>query len=233
MAAILRSRPTTSDGAPAATGSLVRAGATKVVTTAAIGKIQRVRVDPIARFRRWYAAAARARAPLYDAMALATADRRGTPSVRFVLLKGVDERGFVFFTDGRSRKGRELAARRRAAVAFYWDAIGRQVRAEGRIRSLTGAEADAYWASRARDSRLAAASSTQTAPMPSHRWLLARWRRLRRELAGNEVPRPKAWGGYRIVPDTIEFWTRRPHRLHLREQYTRNATRWRRRLLQP
>src|SRR5512143_4186096 len=114
--------------------------------------ISAVPVDPIAKFRRWHAAADRARIPLHDAMALATADRRGTPSVRYVLLKGVDARGFVFFTDGRSRKGRELHARRRAAVAFYWDVIGKQVRIEGRIRHLTAREADAYWASRPRDS---------------------------------------------------------------------------------
>jgi len=204
-----------------------------VVTAAAIGKIGRVRDDPIARFRRWYAAAVRARAPLPDAMALATADRRGTPSVRFVLLKGVDERGFVFFTDARSRKGRELAARRRVAVVLYWDAIARQVRVEGRIRPLTDAEADRYWETRPRASRLAAASSTQSAPMSSHRWLLARWRRLRRELAGNDVPRPKAWGGYRIVPDAIEFWTHREDRLHHRELFRRAGRGWRRTLLQP
>src|SRR5882724_5321794 len=117
-------------------------------------------------------------------MALATADRRGAPSVRFVLLKGVDAAGFVFFTDGRSRKGRELATQRRASVAFYWNATGKQVRVEGRIEPVTADEADAYWASRERGSRLAAASSTQSAPMPSHAWLLARWRRLRRDLAG-------------------------------------------------
>jgi pyridoxamine 5'-phosphate oxidase len=189
--------------------------------------------DPIATFRRWYAAAERARVPLYDAMALATADRRGAPSVRFVLLKGVDRRGFVFFTDGRSRKGRDLAARPRAAIAFYWDAISKQVRVEGRIEPVSAAEADAYWHTRERGSRLAAAVSTQSAPMPSHAWLLARWRRLRRELAGASVPRPAAWTGYRIVPDAIELWRRGPHRLHRRERYERTRTGWRRRLLQP
>jgi pyridoxamine 5'-phosphate oxidase len=192
-----------------------------------------VPLDPIAKFRRLYAAAARAGAPLHDAMALATADRRGTPSVRYVLLKGADADGFVFFTHGESRKGRELARRPRAAIAFYWDAIGKQVRVEGRVRRLSAAEADAYWATRPRESQLSGAVSLQSAPMPSHRWLLARWRRLRREMAGADVPRPKEWGGYRVVPDAIEFWHRGSHRLHRRERFTRTASRWRRQLLQP
>ena len=190
-------------------------------------------VDPIAKFRRLYAAAGRAGAPLHDAMALATADRRGTPSVRYVLLKQADARGFVFFTHGESRKGRELAVRRRAALAFYWDAIGKQVRVEGRVQRLTAAEADAYWATRPRESQLSGAVSLQSAPMPSHRWLLARWRRLRRAVAGADVPRPPEWGGYRVVPDAVEFWHRGAHRLHRRERYTRRAARWRRQLLQP
>ena len=190
-------------------------------------------VDPIARFRRWYAAAERAGVPLFDAMALATADRRGTPSVRFVLLKGVDERGFVFFTDSRSRKGRELAARRRASVAFYWDRTGKQVRIEGRIAPVSAAETDAYWATRPQESRLAAASSTQSAPMPSQAWLMARWRRLGRRVGKGPVPRPDDWKGYRIVPDAIELWTRGAHRLHRRERYERTRRGWRFRLLQP
>ena len=189
--------------------------------------------DPIARFRRWYAAAVRACVPLADAMALATADRRGAPSVRFVLIKGVDERGFVFFTDGRSRKGRELAARPRASVAFYWDAIGRQVRVEGRVVPVSRAESDTYWETRPRESRIAAAASTQSATMPSHAWFLARWRRLGRRLRSGEVPRPADWTGYRIVPDAIEFWQRGAHRLHKRERYERTRRGWRVRWLQP
>jgi pyridoxamine 5'-phosphate oxidase len=189
--------------------------------------------DPVRLFRRWLAAAARAGVPLHDAMALATADRRGTPSVRYVLVKGADERGFLFFTDSRSRKGRELAARRRAAAAFYWDRIGRQVRIEGRIVAVSVAEADAYWATRPRESRIAASVSTQSRPMPSHPWLLARWRRLDRTLRGRDVPRPAYWTGYRIVPDTIEFWTRGAHRLHRREAWVRRRTRWRPTMLQP
>ena len=188
---------------------------------------------PVVKFNRWYAAAIRARAPLPDAMALATADRRGTPSLRFVLLKGADEHGFVFFTDGRSRKGRELGGRPRAALAFYWDRTSRQARIEGRVVPVSAREADAYWATRPRGSRLAASVSTQSASMPSQRWLVARWRRLRRELDGATVPRPAAWSGYRLVPDAIEFWTRGAHRLHHRERFERGRRGWRRRLLQP
>ena len=199
------------------------------------GRIRRVAptVDPLPRFRRWYAAAARAGIELPDAMALATADAAGRPSVRFVLLKAADERGFVFFTDARSRKGRDLAANPEAAFACYWDATGKQVRVEGTVRPVSSAEADAYWATRPRGSRLAASSSTQSAPMPSPRWMLARWRRLRRDLGRHEVPRPPAWGGYRLAPQTIEFWTRGAFRLHLRERYERGPRGWRRVLLQP
>lgn len=189
--------------------------------------------DPIAKFARWYAAARRSRTRLPDAMALATADRRGAPSVRYVLLKGADTRGFVFFTDGRSRKGGELARRPRAALAFHWDVLGRQVRVEGRVEPVTTAEADAYWDTRPRGSRLAATSATQSAPMPSHAWLLARWRRLRRRLAGQPVPRPAYWVGYRLAPEAIEFWQRGAHRLHHRERYERTRRGWTRRLLQP
>jgi pyridoxamine 5'-phosphate oxidase len=192
-----------------------------------------VPADPIVKFKQWYAAAARADIPLHDAMALATAGRDGTPSVRFVLLKGIDARGFVFFTDGRSRKGRELAARPRVAFVFYWDGIAKQVRVEGRIERITTAEADAYWETRPRNSRLAAAASTQSAPMPSHEWLMGRWHRLRRELVGRPVPRPADWLGYRVVPEVIEFWKRGAHRLHRREHWRRARGGWRRTLLQP
>jgi pyridoxamine 5'-phosphate oxidase len=183
--------------------------------------------DPIARFARWYAAAARAGIAQPDAVALATADRAGRPSVRFVLLKQADRRGFVFFTDARSRKGRELGANRRAALAFHWGAIGRQVRVEGRVVPVAAQEAEAYWRTRPRESQLAASSSLQSAPLSSRAELLARWRALSRELAGREVPRPATWTGFRIVPERIEFWTHREHRLHDREVFTRVAGGWR------
>ena len=189
--------------------------------------------DPIARFRRWFDQAARAGISLPEAMALGTADRRRRPSVRFVLLKQVDQRGFVFFTDGRSRKGGELRANPRASVAFYWNALGRQVRVEGRIEPVTAAEADAYWVTRPRSSRLAALASQQSAPLASRRWLQTRWKILRRTHRGQDLPRPPQWTGYRITPETIEFWTHRQHRLHNRELFVRTRRGWKRRLLQP
>jgi pyridoxamine 5'-phosphate oxidase len=189
--------------------------------------------DPIARFHRWFRQAERARIALPEAMALATAGRGGAPSVRFVLLKRADALGFTFFTDGRSRKGRELEANLRAGVAFYWNATGRQVRVEGRIERVPPAEADAYWATRPRASQLAAAASRQSADAPSRAWLVARWRRLRHRYRGRPIPRPREWTGFRVVPDVIEFWTHREHRLHQRELFVRRRQRWTRRLLQP
>ena len=189
--------------------------------------------DPIVRFRRWFEAALRARIPLAEAMALATADRRGTPMVRYVLLKEATADGFVFFSDSRSAKGRDLAVRRRASLAFYWNATGKQVRIEGRIVAVSTADADAYWETRPRQSRLAGAASTQSQPMPSHAWLMTRWRRLRRAVGRGPIPRPATWIGYRLVPDAIEFWSRRAYRLHLRERFERPQGRWRRTILQP
>jgi pyridoxamine 5'-phosphate oxidase len=190
--------------------------------------------DPLERFRRWYRDAERAGIPQHDACALATADRRGRPSVRFVLLKGADERGFVFFTDARSRKGRELAENPRAALAFYWHDLGRQVRVEGPVRPLPDGEADAYWVTRPRESRLGAWASFQSAPLSSRAALLAAWRALRRRYRGRAVPRPSYWRGYVVVPEEIEFWVRGRFRLHSRERFTRRReSAWRRELLYP
>ncbi len=189
--------------------------------------------DPLLRFHRWFAAAGRAGIELPEAMALATADAAGRPSVRFVLLKHADARGFVFFTDGRSRKGRELRARPHAAMVFYWHAIGKQVRIEGRIVEVTAVEADAYWETRPRGSRLAASVSLQSAPLASRARLLAAWHRLDRRSADGALPRPPAWTGYRLVPRAIEFWKRGEFRLHERERYRRTRAGWRGTLLQP
>ncbi len=166
-------------------------------------------------------------------MALATATRDGRPSVRFILLKGVDPRGFVFFTDARSRKGGEVRANRRAAAVFYWHDTGKQVRVEGTIEEVSPAEADAYWETRPRESRLAASVSTQSAPIESHAALLARWRALRRASPAGRLPRPREWTGFRIMPEAIEFWTRGEHRLHDRELFTRTARGWKVERLQP
>ncbi|MBI3269319.1 MAG: pyridoxamine 5'-phosphate oxidase [Planctomycetes bacterium] len=201
--------------------------------------------DPIARFRRWYEDARRAGAPAYDAMAVATADTRGRPSVRMLLLKGVDPRGFVFFTHRTSRKGRELEANPHAALAFYWERLGRQVRVEGRVAPVAPEEADAYWSTRPRESRLGALASRQSRPLARRRDLLARVARLERRYAGREIPRPAHWIGFRLVPDAIEFWTQGKHRLHHRERFTRAGAAgkrsrsnarppgWRRQMLQP
>lgn len=189
--------------------------------------------EPLLRFRRWFHAARRAGIELPEAMALATADHAGRPAVRFVLLKEADARGFVFFTDGRSRKGRELRENPRAAAVFYWHESGKQVRVEGRIEEVTAAEADAYWETRPRGSRLAASVSTQSATLHSRARLIAAWRGLDRQLGKGAIPRPSAWTGYRIVPSAIEFWRRGEARLHDRVLYVRRRGGWKRTLVQP
>src|SRR6202521_6044108 len=204
-----------------------------VCSHAMIAAMARRGHDPIAKFIRWLDDARRASIPNYEAMALATAARGGKTSVRFVLLKEIDERGLVFFTDGRSRKGRELLGNPRASLALYWQPKGRQVRVEGRVVEVTPAEADAYWSTRPRQSQLAASASHQSARLHARTELLARCAQLAREFRGREVPRPLYWTGFRVRPDVIEFWTHRAHRLHDREIYLRRGRGWRRNLLQP
>jgi pyridoxamine 5'-phosphate oxidase len=189
--------------------------------------------DPVRQFVRWFRRAQRAGTPLAEAVALATTSRTGAPSVRMVLLKGVDARGFVFFTDARSRKGSDLRANPRAALAFHWQRLGRQVRIAGRVTPVSAAEADAYWETRPRASRLAASVSHQSAPLASRALLLARWRALARRTGAGPIPRPATWTGFRVVPEEIEFWTHQAHRLHHRELFVRARRRWTRRLLQP
>ena len=189
--------------------------------------------DPIAKFIRWLNDARRLGIQNYEAMALATAARGGKTAVRFVLLKTIDARGFVFFTDARSRKGRELQGNPRASLALYWQPKGRQVRVDGRVREVTAYEADVYWTTRPRQSQLAASTSYQSARLHSRAELLGRYTRLAGELRGREVPRPSWWTGFRVRPDVIEFWTHREHRLHDREIYLRRGRKWRRSLLQP
>jgi len=198
-----------------------------------IGAMAQHGPDPIAKFIRWLEDARRARIPNYEAMALATAARSGKTSVRFVLLKGIDQRGFTFFTDARSRKGRELRGNPRVSLALYWQPKGRQVRVEGRVKEITFAEADAYWSTRPRQSQLAASASHQSARLRSRAELLARFARLARKFRGREVPRPPLWTGFRVRPDAIEFWTHREHRLHDREIYLRHGRGWQRDQLQP
>jgi pyridoxamine 5'-phosphate oxidase len=189
--------------------------------------------DPFRIFHRWFKQAQRAGVPLVESMAVATADGAGRPSVRLMLLKQADEDGFVFFTHASSRKGRELSANPRAAGAFYWDATGKQVRFEGRIEEVSEAEADEYWSTRPRSSQLGAWASEQDAPLASRKVLIARWKAMRKKYQGHPVPRPEGWNGYRVIPATIEFWTRRAARLHERELFTRTRTGWKRQLIQP
>jgi len=189
--------------------------------------------DPHALFDAWFAEARAAEPNDPEAMALATADAQGRPSVRMVLLKGHDERGFAFYTNSESRKGCEIAANPRAALLFHWKALRRQVRIEGRIEPTSDAEADGYFATRSRDARLGAWASDQSRPLENRAAFEARYAQAVAEHEGRDVARPAYWRGYRVVPDRIEFWTDRPHRLHERRLFTLGEYGWAEGLLYP
>jgi pyridoxamine 5'-phosphate oxidase len=191
-----------------------------------------VTTPPLDRLREWYAGAVDAGVAEPEAMALATATPTGAPSVRFVLLKGIDERGVLFYTNHESRKGRELAANPRAAIAILWKPLQRQVRLEGLVEPLSALESDAYFATRSRGSRLGAWASEQSAEIPDRDWLDARLAAADAEYP-DDVPRPLYWGGYRLVPDRVEFWEGRPNRLHDREELSLEGAVWRSRRLSP
>lgn len=167
------------------------------------------------------------------AVALATADPEGAPSVRMVLLKRVDGDGIVFYTNYRSRKARQLAENPRGAVCCWWPTLEWQVRLEGSVRRVEEEESDAYFASRPRDSQLGARASRQSEPLPSRFTLLRRFLEAKARFLGRPVPRPSFWGGYRLAPDRMEFWTLRRHRLHERRLYQREGEGWRSTLLYP
>jgi len=176
--------------------------------------------DPHALFDAWFGEAKAAEPNDPEAMALATVDEIGRPSTRMVLLKGHDGRGFVFYTNSESRKGEELASNSWAALLFHWKSLRRQVRIEGAVVPVGAAEADAYFATRSRDSQLGAWASDQSRPLATRELFDARYEELKAEYEGRDVPRPPHWWGYRLVAGRIEFWSDRPHRLHERRLFT-------------
>jgi pyridoxamine 5'-phosphate oxidase len=189
--------------------------------------------DPIVEFRRWFAMAVAAELPTVNAMTLATVDERGRPAARIVLLKDVDDRGFVFFTSYDSRKARDLAAHPFAALVAFWEPLHRQIRIEGAIEKVDGAESDAYFASRPRGSQIGAIASPQSRPIASRAVLEQRVAEVEQEVGAGEPARPAHWGGYRLLPDMVELWQGRPSRLHDRVRYRREGEHWIRDRLAP
>ena len=189
--------------------------------------------DPLLRVRDWIAEATSAGVPEPDAAALSTASPDGRPSVRFVLVRGVDERGLRFFTNYGSRKGGELEANPHAALVFHWPEVGRQVRIEGSVSRVDRSETEAYARTRERASQLSALASPQSRPIPDRAWLERRVEDLDREHSGGELPVSDDWGGYRLEPRAWEFWEHRPNRLHDRLSYERKDGAWRAERLGP
>ena len=189
--------------------------------------------DPFTLFDAWYAEARESEINDSNAMALATADAAGRPSVRMVLLKGHGPDGFVFYTNREGRKAADLAANPHAALLFHWKSLRRQVRIEGAVTLATDAESDAYFASRSRDSQLGAWASDQSRPLDSRETFEARVDAAKAQFEGRDVPRPPHWGGYRVTPQAIEFWQDCAHRLHERRLFTRDGDGWTEGLLFP
>ena len=189
--------------------------------------------DPFALFDEWLAEAREKEINDPEAMAFASADASGRPSVRIVLLRRSGPEGFGFFTNLESRKGGELAANPHGALAIHWKALRKQVRAEGQVVQVSDAEADEYFASRSRDSRIGSWASDQSRPLENRELFERRVEEMRQRFDGKDIPRPPHWSGFRLIPDRIEFWTDRPHRLHERRLFMRNGDGWAEGLLYP
>lgn len=182
--------------------------------------------DPLAQFQEWFAQATKEEPTLPEAMTLATADQKGKPSARMVLLKGADERGFVFYTNTDSRKGKELGVNSHAALVFHWKSQKRQVRVTGNVERVSDAEADDYFATRARGAQIGAWASDQSRAMQSAHELEKRVAKFTAKFGVSRIPRPEFWSGYRLIPDEIEFWEERLFRLHSRMHYQRDGDGW-------
>ena len=189
--------------------------------------------DPFALFDAWFAEAKAVEPNDPEAMALATSTPDGRPSVRMVLLKGHGPEGFDFYTNRDSRKGAELSANPRAALLFHWKSLRRQVRIEGPVDVLPDAESDLYFATRGRDSQIGAWASDQSRPLANRAEFEARCHNVAQRVEGVDVPRPERWGGFRLKPVAIEFWSDRPHRLHERRLFTRSSDGWDEGMLYP
>jgi pyridoxamine 5'-phosphate oxidase len=189
--------------------------------------------DPLALFDSWFDEARSSEPELPEAMAVATSTPDGQPSVRMVLLKSHGPDGFVFFTNYGSRKGEEIAANPNVALLFHWKSLRRQVRIEGKADHVGAEEADAYFATRSRDSQLGAWASDQSRALPDRATFEARYGEMKLKFDGQDVPRPPYWSGFRVVPEHFEFWTDMPHRLHERRVFTRSGGGWTQGLLYP
>ncbi len=190
-------------------------------------------IDPIARFSDWLTEAEASEPNDPNAVALATVNAAGQPAVRMVLLKGLSDAGFVFYTNQQSRKADDLAANARAALLFHWKTLRRQVRVEGAVTPVSDAEADAYFATRGRISKLGAWASDQSRPLPDRATLEAKLADVTARFEGGDVPRPPHWSGYRVAPSAIEFWWDGEHRLHNRELFIHNGDGWTTSLMYP